>query len=373
MIYELARLLGGEAGPGLFQYISPRTVFAVLTAFVLSLWFGRLVIRQFQHIGVGEDVGKTDSATLAELHEGKKGTPTMGGLFICAGMLGSSLLWLRFDAYNAYSWLGILLIAWFGTVGFVDDWIKLRVKGRNGLSKSAKQISLTLGAVLIGLLLQHGAGLQQDEGGLKLAIPLLPDLSPALDGLWGIPFLLVCIAVLTGSANAVNLTDGLDGLAVGCVCIAALAYSVIVYVVGNKTAAGHLEVSHIPGCGELTVLLGALLGASLGFMWYNAHPAQVFMGDVGSLALGGALGFVALVSRTELVLFVVGGVFVAEALSVILQVWSFRTRGKRIFRCAPLHHHFQFGGMPETRLVIRIWIVAALLALASLVLFRVHG
>lgn len=203
-------------------------------------------------------------------------------------------------------------------------------------------------------------------------MPFLKDVSFDLTVWLGLPFLVLSVIVLTGAANAVNLTDGLDGLATGCIATAAVAYAGITYFVGHAGMSQYLLIAHVPGASEMTVMMGALLGAALGFLWFNAAPAMVFMGDVGSLGLGGALGYAALVSRTELVLFVVGGVFVAEVLSVIIQVLSFRFRGKRVFRCAPLHHHFQFGGIPETRVVVRTWVVSALLALTSLAIFKVR-
>ena len=372
MLYELLEALSEVPGLGLVEYISVRAVCAAVTAFLVSLYLGRLLIGRFERGGLREDTAKTDSEKLAELHSSKQGTPTMGGVFLVAGVLLASGLWMRFDGANAYSWLGLLLIAWYAAVGGVDDWIKLKIPGRHGLSKRTKQLSLTVGAVVVGLGLHHWSGLEASAGGPHLYFPFLKDYSWNLAVAGGLPFLVLVVLVFTGAANAVNLTDGLDGLAVGCVVIASMAYAAIAYFVGRADLSEYLLVAHIPGCGELTVLLGALIGASLAFLWYNAPPAQVFMGDVGSLALGGALGFVAVVTRTELVLFVVGGVFVAEALSVIIQVVSFKSTGRRVFRCAPLHHHFQFGGMPETRLVIRIWITAALLALSSLVLFKVR-
>ena len=373
MIFELVSdWLELYPGFGLLRYTTFRAAMAVFTAFVLSLLLGRVLIRRFTATGIAEDTTKTDSDILRHLHEGKHGTPTMGGLFLVAGMAVSAALWMRFDGPHAFSTWGILLILWYAAVGFVDDWIKLNVEGKLGMSKKAKQLLLTVGAVAIAVLLQHHSGLEAEQGGPRLYFPLLKDYSLDLS-LWaGVPFVVVCVLVLSGSANAVNFTDGLDGLATGCVAIAALAYVIIAYLVGHQALAEYLLIEHVPGCSEMCVLLAALLGACLAFLWYNAAPAQVFMGDVGSLALGGALGYVALVSRTELVLLVVGGVFVAEALSVIIQVISFRTTGKRVFRCAPLHHHFQFGGMPETRLVIRTWIVGLLLALSSLALFKIR-
>ena len=373
MIFELVRdWLDLYPGFGLFRYTTFRAALAVFTAFALSLLLGPILIRHFRARGVAEDTSKTDSDVLKDLHRDKQGTPTMGGLFLVAGMVVSAALWMRFDGDHGFSTWGILLVLWYAAVGLVDDWIKLNIDGKLGMSKKGKQLLLTVGAVAIALVLQHHAGLEAEHGGPRLYFPFLKDYSWDLTFWAGAPFLVVCVLVLTGSANAVNFTDGLDGLATGCVAIAALAYVVITYLVGHQQLADYLLVAHVPGCSEMVVLLAALLGGCLAFLWYNAAPAQVFMGDVGSLALGGALGYVALVSRTELVLFVVGGVFVAEALSVIIQVISFRTTGKRVFRCAPLHHHFQFGGMPETRLVIRTWIVGLLLALSSLALFKIR-
>jgi phospho-N-acetylmuramoyl-pentapeptide-transferase len=370
VLYELFHdVLSTLPGANLLRYISFRAVAAALTAFVVSLVAGGYAIRWLARVGVREKTEKTGSATLAAMHEKKRGTPTMGGLFLIGSLLLSSLLWLRFDGSNVFSGAALLLVAWFAAIGLLDDWIKLRIPGRAGLRGRTKQLLLTVGAVAAGI---HLLAVGLESGRPSLYVPFFSGTVLDLGGWAGVPFVLVGILVLTGAANAVNLTDGLDGLAVGCVICAGLAYAGICYFVGHAGLADYLLVAHVPGAGEMTVLLGALLGAGLGFLWYNAAPAEVFMGDVGSLPLGGALGYAALVSRTELVLLVVGGVFVAEALSVVAQVASFKMRGKRIFRCAPLHHHFQFAGMPETRLVVRIWLCSALLALSSLALFKVR-
>ena len=371
MFYEL---LFGTDGPrfdlpgvGLFRFISFRAVAATLTGFLLVLLVGAPAIRRLRRASIGEDTDKTDSSRLAELHRDKAGTPTMGGLFLIGALLLSAALWCRFDGINRYTLPGLVLIAWFAAVGFADDWIKLRVAGRNGLSKAHKQGLLTLGAVVAGAwVLLAGLG---GEAGPAFHLPLVTE---PVATLGTVTFLVLAVLVLTGSANAVNLTDGLDGLAIGCVVTSTLAFGVICYFVGRADFADYLMVEHVAGSGELTVLLAAMLGAGLGFLWFNAPPAQVFMGDVGSLPLGGALGFAAMVSRTETILFVVGGVFVVEALSVIAQVASFRLRGKRVLRCAPIHHHFQFGGTPETRIVVRMWLCSALLAMTSLVLFKIR-
>ncbi len=372
MLYELVRHLQGLPGAGLFAYISFRAAAATLFAFLLALWIAPRAIATLRAAGIGEDTDKSDSARLKELHGNKKNTPTMGGIFIVGSLLVSGALWMRFDGQNRFSIWGLVLVLWFAVVGLVDDWIKLTVPGKHGLTKRQKQGALTLGALLVGVGLLWVAGLEAGSGGPKLYFPFVKDYAWSLGWGLGVPFLLLALLVLTGAANAVNLTDGLDGLAIGCVAFATLAYAGITYFVGHDRLADYLLVQHVPGAGEMTVLLGATLGASLAFLWYNAPPAQVFMGDVGSLALGGALGYVAIVSRTELVLVLVGGVFVAEAVSVMLQVASFKLTGRRLFRCAPLHHHFQFNGMPETRIVARLWVVSALLSLTSLALFKVR-
>ncbi|MBK8975348.1 MAG: phospho-N-acetylmuramoyl-pentapeptide-transferase [Planctomycetes bacterium] len=387
MLYELLFGISGPRldvpGVWLLQFISFRSVAAVLTAFLLALWLGRVTIRAFGGAGLGEDTGKSPSETLRALHAKKRGTPTMGGLFLIASMLASSLLWARFDRFNDYTLPGLALIAWFAVVGLVDDAAKAFVPFCTGIRGRIKQRWLTLGAVCGAVwVLAEGLG-DAPAGGVPaeglaagpgpwLHVPFLTEPVLALGVAFGLPFVVLAVLVLTGTANAVNLTDGMDGLAIGCVITATLAYSAICYFVGRSDFSAYLHVEHVPGAGELTVVLGALLGASFAFLWFNAPPAQIFMGDVGSLPLGGGLGFAALVSRTEIVLVVVGGVFVVEALSVILQVWSWRKRGRRIFRCAPLHHHYQFGGMPETRIVVRTWLISALLALASLALFKIR-
>jgi phospho-N-acetylmuramoyl-pentapeptide-transferase len=373
MIHWLAPFLFSEDVCRLLGYVSVRAAGAAVTAFLLAILFGPRVIAWLRQLGIRERTDDTGSKKLEELHAHKAGTPTMGGLFVLGAILISCSLWMRFDGANRFSLPGIVLVAGFAAVGLWDDWVKLTDKTRKrGITKREKQGALTLLALLVGLWLLVPAGLQHEMGGPHLYVPFVKDFSIDLAVWFGVPFLLVAIAVLTGSANAVNLTDGLDGLATGCVVTAAIAYAVITYAVGRVDWAQYLLVPHVAGATEMTVMMAALLGGSLGFLWFNAAPAMVFMGDVGSLGLGGALGYAALVSRTELVLLVVGGVFVVEALSVILQVASFKLRGKRIFKCAPLHHHFQFGGMPETRVVVRTWVVSALLALCSLALFKVR-
>ena len=372
MLYWLAPWLFSEDVCRLFGYISFRAAGAVVTAFLFAVLAGPAVIRWLANLGVGERIDGTGSARLEELHAHKRGTPTMGGLFIVFGILLAGLCWLRFDGPNRFSAPGLVLVAGFAAVGFWDDWVKLHNPNKRGISKREKQGALTLLAIGIGLWLLGPAGLESSSGGSHLYLPFFKEVAVDLTIAYGIPFLVLAVLVLTGAANGVNLTDGLDGLATGCIATAAVAYAVITYAVGRVDWSEYLLVTHVAGAGEMTVLMGALLGGALGFLWFNAAPALVFLGDVGSLALGGALGYAALVSRTELVLFVVGGVFVVEALSVVIQVGSFKLRGKRVFRCAPIHHHFQFGGMPETRVVVRAWVLSVLLALTSLALFKVR-
>ena len=376
MIHWLAPYVFSEDVCRLLGYISVRAGGAAVTSFLLAVLFGPRVIRWLQRQGMGERVDGTGSEKLEELHKDKAGTPTMGGLFVIGSILASGLLWLRFDGVNQFSLPGLVLVAAFALIGFWDDWTKLKQgqsgQQKRGISKRQKQGALTIVAVLVCVWLTGPAGLQADLGGPRLYVPFAKDWSLDLSVMWGLPFLVFAVIVLTGSANAVNLTDGLDGLAAGCIATSAIAYAALTYAVGRVDWAEYLLVPHVGGAGEMAVLMAALLGGALGFLWFNAAPALVFMGDVGSLGLGGALAYAALISRTELVLLVVGGVFVAEALSVILQVGSFKLSGKRVFRCAPLHHHFQFGGMPETRVVARTWIVSALLAMCSLLLFKVR-
>lgn len=371
MLFEL--LWNGDAprfdvpGMWLFRFISFRAIAATMVAFVLVLAFGGRTIRWLTRVKLGEDTDKTDSALLRELHKDKRGTPTMGGLFLVGATLASSILWCRFDGPNRWTLIGLVVLVWYAAVGLIDDWIKLRVAGRNGLSKRSKQGLLTVGALVTG-----GIMLARDFGGADGPALHVPFVAGPVASLGVIAFLVIAVLVLTGASNAVNLTDGLDGLAIGCVITSTIAFAGICYFVGRVDFAEYLAVEHVPGAGEMTVLLGALLGASFGFLWFNAPPARVFMGDVGSLPLGGVLGYVALVSRTELLLFVVGGVFVMEAVSVIVQVASFRLRGRRVLLCAPIHHHFQFAGVPETRIVVRMWLVSGLLAMASLALFKIR-
>ncbi|MEK6526320.1 MAG: phospho-N-acetylmuramoyl-pentapeptide-transferase [Nitrospirota bacterium] len=334
-----------------FRYLSFRIIYAAVTAFLVAFVLTPILIQKLQEMRLGQQV-RDDGPSR---HLAKTGTPTMGGLLILFAVVLSTLLWA--DVTNRYVWLVIFATVGFGLVGFVDDYLKV-VRGRSkGLSASQKIIAQGLVALGIGLFFYFLPAYST-----KLSVPFFKNFTPDL-GLLYIPF---AILVIVGSSNAVNLTDGLDGLAVGPVMIAALAYTIVAYVVGNRITSEYLLIPYIEGAGELSVFTAAIFGSSLGFLWFNTYPASVFMGDVGSLPLGAALGTVAVVSKHELLLLLVGGVFVIEAISVIFQVVSFKSRGKRIFLMAPIHHHFEMKGWEEPKVVVRLWIIAILLALLSL-------
>jgi phospho-N-acetylmuramoyl-pentapeptide-transferase len=345
----------------IFRYITFRASMAAITAFLISLILGPVVIKMLTRLSIGENVRKEESAKLYDLHSKKQGTPTMGGILIILAVFSSTLLWSEF--LNKFVLLALFSTLWLGVTGFVDDYLKHIKKCSKGLTASHKFAS----QIVLGLVL--GTVLYLDpQTSTRLEVPFLKDVSLDL----GIFYILFVIIVITGTSNAVNLTDGLDGLAIGTVIMAALAFTLLSYVSGNIKFAQYLILPYFKGAGELTVFCASILGAGLGFLWFNCHPASIFMGDVGSLALGGALGTVALLIKKELLLVVVGGVFVLECLSVILQVASWRIRKKRIFRIAPIHHHFQFMGWPENKVIVRFWIVAALLALFTLATLKIR-
>ncbi|MFH1440828.1 MAG: phospho-N-acetylmuramoyl-pentapeptide-transferase [Candidatus Omnitrophota bacterium] len=334
---------------------------AAITAFLLSLIFAPLVIKIIKRLQIGENVRKEDSKKLYELHSNKQGTPTMGGILILIAVFLSVLLWA--DIRNIYVIIAVFSTLWLGITGFMDDYLKQVKKKSKGLTAVSKLISQLILGIILGVVL-----LYLPEHNSRLNIPFLKDVSLYL----GIFYILLVILVITGSSNAVNLTDGLDGLAIGCVIMVSLAFAVLSYVSGNIKFSEYLFIPYIRGAGELAVFCASILGAGLGFLWFNCYPASIFMGDVGSLALGGALGTVALLIRKELLLIIVGGIFVLEAVSVILQVVSFRLTKKRIFKIAPLHHHFQFLGWPENKVIVRFWIIAGLLALFTLVTLKLR-
>jgi phospho-N-acetylmuramoyl-pentapeptide-transferase len=354
MLYHLLYPLYTKfSGFNVFKYITFRSAGAVLTALIVSFLFGKPMIAWLRRLKVGQHVRNDGPQT----HLSKQGTPTMGGLLIILALVSSTLLWS--DLTDKYVWVVLFATLAFGGVGFWDDYLKVVKKRSKGLSAKHKFGLQIAASLVIGIFLYYFSG---DRQAAYLSVPFIKQFFINL-GWFYIPFVAV---VIVGSSNAVNLTDGLDGLAIGLVGIAATANAVIVYIGGNRIIAEYLKILYIPGSGELAIFCGALLGASLGFLWYNAHPAEVFMGDVGSLSLGGALGTVAVVTKHELILVVVGGIFVAETVSVALQVASYRFTGKRIFKMAPIHHHFEQIGWPEAKVITRFWIVGIILALVSL-------
>lgn len=343
-------------GFNVFRYITFRAVMASITAFLLTLVIAPAVIRWLTRLKVGQNIRqKEEVGKLFDLHSHKAGTPTMGGLLILAALTGSTFLWA--DLLNRKILLALGVTLALGWVGFLDDWSKLRQKGVRGLSRRSRL--LWQGGIALAL----AAALWWDPAFPKwLEIPFSKD--PVTGwGLCMIPFIGI---VLVGTSNAVNLADGLDGLAIGCTAMIALSLTLFSYITGHRGMADYLFLPFLPDAGELAVFCAALAGASMGFLWYNSQPASVFMGDTGSLALGGAIGVVSILIKKELVLILLGGIFVAEALSVILQMGSFRLTGRRIFLMAPLHHHFQLKGWAESKVTVRFWIVGAILALMSL-------
>ncbi len=334
-----------------FRYLSFRIIYAAVTAFLIAFVLAPPLIRKLQSFKLGQRIRDDGPSS----HLSKSGTPTMGGVLILFAVVLATMLWA--DISNRYVWLVLIAMAGFGFVGFTDDYLKF-VRGQSkGLLAWQKLFGQLLVALAIGVFFLFLPGYSTE-----LSVPFFKNFRPDLGALY-VPF---AILVIIGSSNAVNLTDGLDGLAVGPVMIASLAYTIVAYVVGNRIMSEYLLIPHIEGAGELAVFTGAIFGASLGFLWFNAYPASVFMGDVGSLPLGASLGTVAVASKHELLLVLVGGVFVIEAISVIFQVLSYKSRGKRIFLMAPIHHHFEMLGWEEPKVVVRLWILAILLALLSL-------
>lgn len=335
----------------IFRYITFRTIYATITALVISFILGPWLIEKLQSLQIGQSIRKVGP----ESHFKKEGTPTMGGTLILLAIVLPTLLWT--DLTNIYVWIVLLVTVGFGVVGFLDDYNKVKKKNSDGLSARKKMLFLMTIAAVAGTVLYLYPPFQT-----TLAMPFLKGVRPDL-GIFYIPF---AILVIVGASNAVNLTDGLDGLAIGPTIIASGTYLLFAYLAGNVRLSEYLQISSVQGAGELAVLCGAMVGAGLGFLWFNTYPAQVFMGDVGSLSLGGALGTIAVITKQEIALVIVGGIFVVEALSVIFQVTSFRLYGRRIFRMAPLHHHFELKGWPEPKIIVRFWIISIILALVAL-------
>lgn len=360
MLYSLLYSLHESFTPfNVFRYITFRTATAIITAMVVTFVTGPWLISRLRRLSVTQQIRDDGPST----HMGKSGTPTMGGIIIIGSILLTVLLWG--DLRSNYIWVMLASLTGFGAIGLMDDYLKVVRKTPRGLRPCYKFGLQILLALIIGIFLYLNP---KDPFNDILSVPFFKKWLFEL-GWFYIPF---SMAVIVGSSNAVNLTDGIDGLAVGLAAIAVLATGILVYISGHKGLAQYLQVLYIPGSGELTVFCGAMLGAFLGFLWYNSYPADVFMGDVGSLSIGGALGTLAVITKHEIVLAVVGGIFVIETVSVMLQVMSYKLTGKRIFRMAPIHHHFELKGWPEPKVIIRFWIVGIMLALLSLATLKVR-
>ncbi len=342
-----------------FSYLTMRAIISTLTALIISLYFGPKLIRYLQKMQIGQTV-RDDGP---ESHLSKSGTPTMGGILILASIVISVLLWA--DLSNIYVLTVLFVIVSFGIIGFVDDYRKVIRKDANGLIARWKYFWQTVVGLATAIFLYANA---QDPAETALLIPFIKDVMPQL----GLMYIVITYFVIVGTSNAVNLTDGLDGLAIVPTIMVAGAFAVFAYVTGHVNFSSYLQIPHIALTSELVVVCTAIVGAGLGFLWFNTYPAQVFMGDVGSLALGAALGVIAVLVRQELVLFIMGGVFVMETISVILQVGSYKLRGQRIFRMAPIHHHYELKGWPEPRVIVRFWIISLMLVLIGLATLKLR-
>lgn len=344
----------------LFRYITFRSALAIVIALLISLVLGPALIRGLRRLNLRQYIREEGP----KAHQAKSGTPTMGGVLILLSLTVSALLCIRWE--NPLFWILLLTTLAFGAIGFADDYLKMKRRQNLGLTAKQKFLLQVAAASAVGVLLyEYRLTGHYDT---TLTVPFFKEFQPDLGWLF-VPF---AVMVIVGASNAVNLTDGLDGLAIGSTMIAAATYAILTYAAGNAKIADYLGIPFVRDAGELTVFAAALVGSSLGFLWYNAHPAQVFMGDVGSLALGAAIGTLALLIKEEFLLVIVGGLFVMEAASVILQVASYKSRKKRIFRCAPLHHHFELGGWEETQVVVRFWILAILFALMGLATLKIR-
>ncbi len=341
-----------------FSYLTFRAIVSTLTALFISLYFGPKLIRYLQKMQIGQTI-RDDGP---ESHLSKSGTPTMGGLLILAAIVVSVLLWANLS--NVYVWVVLFVVVSFGAIGFVDDYRKVIRKDSNGLIAKWKYFWQTIAGLTTAIFLYQISHPDQTF----LLIPFVKDVMPQL----GIFYIVMAYFVIVGTSNAVNLTDGLDGLAIVPTIMVAGAFALFAYVTGNVNFASYLNIPHIAMTSELVVVCTAIVGAGLGFLWFNTYPAQVFMGDVGSLALGAALGVIAVLVRQELVLFIMGGVFVMETVSVILQVGSYKMRGQRIFRMAPIHHHYELKGWPEPRVIVRFWIISFILVLIGLATLKLR-
>ncbi len=353
MIYEfLYPLHTVFSSFNVFRYITFRTIFASITALLICLVLGRWFIEKLQKMQIDQQIREDGPQT----HLVKKGTPTMGGMLILFAVTVSTILWANLSV--VYIWLVLLVTVGFGLIGFLDDYRKLAVRNSRGVPGKVRLAAEIIIALFVGVVLYFKPGFSA-----QVTIPFFKTVLPNLG--WG--YILLCVFIIVGAANAVNLTDGLDGLATGPAGICFVTYLLFAYFAGNIKVAHYLQIPYVPGAGELSVFCGAFMGAALGFLWFNAHPAEIFMGDVGSLSMGGALGTVAVITKQEILLAIVGGVFVMETFSVIFQVGYFKlTGGKRIFRMAPIHHHFELKGWAEPKVIVRFWIISILLALLAI-------
>ncbi len=350
LLYPLREIFFGF---NVFRYITFRAAGAIITAMLVCLILGPWVIRKIKQMQIGQHIREEGP----KAHKGKSGTPTMGGILILASVFCATILWA--DLSNVFVWIVMLTTAAFGVIGFTDDYLMIINKRNLGLTARAKfAIQIFLSAIVAVILFVMA---QKGMFTTEIGVPFFK-VTPQLGWL----FIPLTVLVITGCSNAVNLTDGLDGLAIGSILIASATYSILVYIAGHAIVASYLNVINIKGSAEITVFCSAIVGASLGFLWFNAHPAQIFMGDTGSLSLGAAIGITAIIIRQELLLVLVGGLFVIEALSVIIQVGSYKLRGRRVFKMAPLHHHFELEGWAESKVIIRFWIIAILFSLLSL-------
>ncbi|HME99815.1 MAG TPA: phospho-N-acetylmuramoyl-pentapeptide-transferase [Terriglobia bacterium] len=369
-LYPLYRYWSPLRVLNVFQYITFRTAYASITALLISLLLGPWLIARLREFQIGQHIREEGPKS----HQKKAGTPTMGGLLIVVSIIVPTLLWANLR--NRFVWLVTFATIAYAAIGFADDYIKIVRKRSLGLTAREKIGLQVLTGVGVGVVLLYWMNVSARLYSTKLNVPFFKAFAPDLliDRLFStpvwilayLPFLAFVALVIVGSSNSVNLTDGLDGLAIGCTLIASAALTALTYITGHRVLSDYLDIQFLPDVSELTILCGSMVGASLGFLWYNAHPAEVFMGDVGSLALGGAIGTIAVIIKQELLLIFIGGVFVSEALSVMIQVISFKFRGKRVFRMAPLHHHFELAGWSESKVIIRFWIASLILALFSL-------
>ncbi len=360
MLLKLTEYLGQfHSGFGVFQYLTLRAILGALTALTISLIVGPSMIRRLSKFQIGQTV-RDDGP---ESHLAKAGTPTMGGALILVAIATSTLFWS--DLSNRFVWVVLIVTLLYGAVGWVDDYKKLVKGDPNGLSARYKYFWQSVIGLGCALFLYYTATIPAET---QLIVPFFKDV--AIDLGWG--FVLLTYFVIVGTSNAVNLTDGLDGLAILPTVMVAGALAIFAYVAGNHSFASYLGFPFIGGVGEVVVFCGAIVGAGLGFLWFNTYPAQVFMGDVGALALGAALGVVAVIVRQEIVLFIMGGIFVLETISVILQVGSYKLTGRRIFRMAPLHHHYELKGWPEPRVIVRFWIITVVLVLVGLATLKIR-